>query len=163
MTTTVDLDSFPVLGKGNKFEDFTPGQVLEHHWGRTLTEGDNAVFSTGTCTWVPMYLNSEFARAHGHRDVVINPLLVLSTAVGLSVEDLSEGGGPFLGMEECTFHQPVYPGDTLQARSEVLHTRTSDSRSGVGIVTWRTKTFNQHGELVLAYVRSNFVAMRGKA
>ena len=36
--------------------------------------------------------------------VVINPMLVLCTVVGLSVEDLSEAGGPFLGVDELTFH-----------------------------------------------------------
>src|SRR6476619_2554887 len=91
----VDLATFPVVAKGNKFEDFTVGHVLVHHWGRTITAGDNAVFSTATCNWNPMHLNAEYARAHGHPDVVVNPMLVLCTTVGLSVEDLSEAGGPF--------------------------------------------------------------------
>ena len=107
MVTQIDFDSFPVVRKGQQFQDFTPGEKHAHHWGRTLTDGDNALFSTATCNWNPMHLNVEYARAHGHDDVVVNPMLVLCTVVGLSVEDLSEVGGPFLGMEDVTFHEPV--------------------------------------------------------
>ena len=115
-----DLDAFPLVRKGNSFEDFTVGQELVHHWGRTITAGDNALFSTAMCNWNPMHLNAEYARAHGHPDVVVNPMLVLCTTVGLSVEDLSEAGGPFLGMEDVVFHRPVHPGDTITARSTVV-------------------------------------------
>ena len=40
----------------------------------------------------------------------LNPFLVLCTVVGLSVEDLSEAGGPFLGIDELTFHRARLPG-----------------------------------------------------
>lgn len=161
--TDPDFDSFPVVAKGHAFEAFTVGQTLEHHWGRTLTAADNTVFSTATCNWNPMYVNAEFARANGHRDAVVNPMLTLCTVVGLSVEDLSEIGGPFLGLEDCTFHLPVYPDDTITARSEVLEARTSSTRPGVGVVTWRTEAHNQRGELVLDFTRTNLVALRGEA
>ncbi len=156
----VDIDSFPLVSKGHLFEDFIEGEVWVHHWGRTLTAGDNAVFSTATCNWNPMHLNAEFARAHGHPDVVVNPMLVLCTVVGLSVEDLSEAGGPFLGVEECTFHRPVHPGDTLTASSTVVSARRSASRPGDGIVTWRTEGRNQRGELVVDFGRTNLVRQR---
>ena len=32
--------------KGHQYEDFTLGQQFEHHWGRTLNEGDNSLFTT---------------------------------------------------------------------------------------------------------------------
>ncbi len=156
----IDFDSFPMAVKGNRFQDFTEGQEFPHHWGRTLTDGDNAIFSTATCNWNPMHLNAEFAKAHGHPNVVLNPMLVLCTVVGLSVEDLSEIGGPFLGMENVTFHQPVVPGDTISASSTVVETRSSESRPNEGIVTWHTEAVNQRGELVVDYQRTNLVAKR---
>ncbi|GAA4548676.1 MaoC family dehydratase [Pseudonocardia xishanensis] len=157
-----DFDSFPLVVKGRKFEDFTVGQKIPHHWGRTLTEADNAIFSSATCAWIPLYLNAEYARGRGLRDVVVNPMLVLCTVVGLSVEDLSESGGPFLGVDDCRFGVPVHPGDTLVARSEVVDKRTSSSRPGVGIVTWHTEAHNQRGELVVELQRTNLVVTRGK-
>jgi acyl dehydratase len=155
-----DAGRFELVPKGRLFEDFAVGQVLTHHWGRTITAGDNALFSTAMCNWNPMYLNAEFARAHGHPDVVVNPMLVLCTIVGLSVEDLSEIGGPFLGLDDCTFHRPVHPGDTITARSTVVDTRGSRSRPGVGIVSWHTEAHNQRVELVVDFRRTNLVAMR---
>ena len=125
-----------------------------------ITAGDNAIFSTATCNWNPLHLNAEYARSEGHPDVVVNPMLVLCTVVGLSVEDLSEVGGPFLGMEDVVFHRPVHPGDTLTASSTVVDTRESGSRPHVGIVTWHTEANNQHGDLVVTYRRTNLVAKR---
>jgi acyl dehydratase len=158
--TQPDFASFPLMRKGRAFEDFEVGAVFVHHWGRTLTAADNVVFSTATCNWNPMHLNVEYARAHDHPDVVVNPMLVLCTVVGLSVEDLSEIAGPFLGMEDCTFHRPVHPGDTVTARSTVVDTRESSSRPDDGIVTWHTEAHNQRGELVVDYRRTNLVAKR---
>ena len=163
MTDAFDPASFPLVKHGNQYQDFAMGQVWKHHWGRTITESDNVMFSTATCNWNPMHLNVEYARAHGHRDVVVNPMLVLCSVVGMSVEDLSEGGGPFLGVNECTFHAPVYPGDTITAQSVVEEMRLSASRADTGIVTWRTEARNQRGELVVDYRRTNLVAMRKEA
>ena len=148
-----DPSTFPLVRHGHQYQDFEPGQVWRHHWGRTVTSGDNALFSTAMCNWNPMYLNAEYARAHGHPDTVVNPMLVLCTVVGLSVEDLSEGGGPFLGVNECVFHAPVYPGDTLTAKSVVEDQRTSVSRPNTGIITWYTEAHNQRDELILSYRR----------
>ena len=153
-----DPTGFTLLRKGHAFEDFRPGQRFEHHWGRTLTEADNAIFTATTLAYNPLYFNAEYARGEGHPGVVLNPMLVLCTVVGLSVEDLSEAGGPFLGVDELTFHRPVYPGDTLTAASEVLSARESGSRRGFGIVTWHTEGRNQRGEVIVDYKRSNLVA-----
>ena len=68
--------------------------------------------------------------------------------------------GSFLGVNELTFHQPVYPGDSLSAESIVLDRRTSDSHKGFGIVTWHTKGFNQREELAIDFKRTNLVRLR---
>lgn len=156
-----DATVFTLQRKGRSLEDFAVGQRFTHHWGRTLTDADNAIFTTATLAYNPLYFNVEYAWAEGHPGVVVNPMLVLCTVVGLSVEDLSEAGGPFLGVDELTFHRPVYPGDTLTAESEVLAVRESASRPAFGIVTWHTEGRNQRGELVVDYQRTNLIA-RGR-
>jgi len=152
-----DPMTFTTLRKGRALEEFTIGRCFEHHWGRTLTEADNTVFTTATLAYNPLYFNAQYAQSEGHPTVVVNPMLVLCTVVGLSVEDLSEAGGPFLGIDELTFHRPVYPGDTLTARSSVVSVRGSQSRPGFGIVTWHTEGHNQRDELVVDFKRSNLV------
>ena len=120
-----------LVPKGNRYEDFEPGRVFKHHWGRTITESESTLFSTLTLHFNPHYYNAAYARAHGHPGIVANPLLVFTTVFGLTVEDLSEGGGPFLGVNQLTYHQPVYPGDSLRAESVVLDRRVSDSPQGL--------------------------------
>ncbi len=159
--STFDPLDFEPAPKGNQYEDFTEGQVLDHHWGRTINAGDNSLFSATMLHFNPLYFNAEYARALDHPREAVNPMLVLCTAVGMSVEDLSEAGGPFLGVNDCQFHQPVYPEDTISCRSTVLATRESASRPKEGIVTWQTEVTNQRDELVLSYTRTNLSAKRG--
>jgi acyl dehydratase len=88
-------------------------------------------------------------------------MLVFLTVFGLSVEDLSEIGGAFLGVEDLTFHKSVYPGDTLTARSTVVGLRESRSHPEAGIVTWHTEGFNRRGERVIDFRRTNMINKRG--
>ena len=156
------------IPKGHLYDDFELGQVFSHHWGRTLNEGDNSLFTSLTLSFNPLYFNAPYARAHGHPRTVINPMLVFLTVFGLSVEDLSEAGGLFLGVDQLTFHRRVYPGDTLIARSTVVDKRESQSRPGSGIVTWHTEGFlldpargnSGSNERVVDFRRSNLVPKR---
>ena len=128
----------PTWQKARYFDEFEVGQELEHHWGRTLTESDNLTFTTATLGFNPLYFNELYAQEQGHPRCVLNPYLLLLTTIGLSVQDLSEAGGAFLGIGRVRFAGPAYPGETLIARSTVLAARASASRPGFGIVTWRT-------------------------
>ena len=117
--------------------------MFKHHWGRTVTESESTLFSTLTLHFNPHYFNAAYATAHGHPGIVVNPLLVFTTVFGLTVEDLSEGGGPFLGVNELTYHQPVYPGDSLAgrvARCSTGASRTPTRASGSSPGTPRAST-----------------------
>jgi len=155
--TREEILSASVRQRGRTFEDFEIGKTYNHHWGRTIGSADNILFSTSTLQINPIYFNRRHAEMLGHRDIVVAPMLVFSTVFGLSVEDLSERGGAFLGVEELTFHKPVYPEDTLTARSTVVSLRESRSDERHGIATWHTEGFNQDGERVVDFKRSNLV------
>ena len=146
--------------RGHRYEDFSVGQTFKHHWGRTLTAADNTLFATLTLHYNPLYTNLDYARAHGHADLVVCPLLLFNTVFGLSVEDLSEGGGPFLGVDKLTYHRPVLVGETVYADSEVLACRETESRPNFGIVTWHTKGHAVSGDLVIDFQRANLVRKR---
>lgn len=147
--------------KGNYYEEFKVGQRFDHHWGRTLLEGDNTLFSLMTMHFNPLYFNIDYARAQQHEGLVVNPMLVFLTVFGLSVEDLSESGGAFLGVDDLTFHRPLSAGDTVTATSEVTAMRPSDSRPDTGIVTWHTEGFDQRGDRVIDFRRTNLINRRG--
>jgi acyl dehydratase len=146
--------------RGHWYEDFEIGREFTHHWGRTLNVCDNSYFTTVTLHFNPLYFNREYAAAHGHPSEQVNPMLVFTTVFGLSVEDLSENGAAFLGVDDLTWHQPVYPGDTLTATSIVHALRQSNKDPRQGICTWHTKGFNQRGEVVIDFKRTNLIFKR---
>lgn len=157
------IDKAKPWPKGRLFQDFEVGQEFDHHWGRTIFHHDTVLFSTLTLSYNPMYFNREYAVAHGHPDIVVNPQLVFNLVLGMSVEDCSEIGGPFLGVFDLKYHRPVYPGATLTARSKTVDTRQSNSNPSNGIVTWETEGREEKGELVVSFRRSNLVALRKEA
>jgi len=53
------------------------------------------------------------------------------------------------GLEKLSWTKPVYPGDTLHVRLEVLESRALASRPGVGMLRSRWEVMNQHDETVL--------------
>lgn len=146
--------------KGRLYEDFEVGQKFTHHWGRTIHEGDTTLFSSLTLAFNALYFNRDYAKAHGHPDIVVNPHLLFNVVLGLSVEDCSEIGGPFLGVYDLVYDRPVYPGVTVTAKTETLEKRLSSSDPKNGIVTWRTEGFDSDGKRIVGFRRSNIVRLR---
>jgi acyl dehydratase len=146
--------------RGHFFEDFEIGHTFKHHWGRTINEGDNSLFSTVTLNYWPAALNREYAQSLGYAGCVVHPILVMNVVFGLSVEDLSEQAIAHLGYFKMKYGVPVYPGDTLTSESTVLEKRESESRPGFGIVRFKTTGRNQKGEIVLEYERPVLIKKR---
>jgi itaconyl-CoA hydratase len=146
--------------RGFLFEDFEIGRTFDHHWGRTFTAAESMAFATSTMHYNPLYFDDEYARSLGFPRAPVNPFLVFATVLGLSVEDLSEAGGPFLGLEDLVHGEAVYPGDTVRAASVVVAARPSTSRPGWGVVEWETTGTNQRGEVVIRYRRANLSRRR---
>src|ERR1700758_4546208 len=149
--------------KGRFYHDQPEGEERVHHWGRTFTETDSILFSTPPLSFNPTYTNQEYARELGYRDLVINPLFVFNTTLGLSVEDNSEVGGAFLGVDNLTYLLPVYPGDTIVAISRPVSKRITSKRDDMGIITWHTEGWNQDDQKVIEFDRSNFVLFAEEA
>ena len=148
--------------RGRGFHDFKVGEEIHHHWGRTITEADAIQFCHLTLAYNPLYFNREYAKELGHPDLVVNPQLVFNVILGLSVEVCSEGlGGPFLGVYDLNYLEPVYPGDTLTAVSKTEAMRESESTEGRGVITWFNQGFNQHGRRVIEFRRSNLAIWKG--
>lgn len=164
MSEIEDVLATAVLRKrGQGFHDFTVGETIHHHWGRTITEADAIQFCHLTLAYNPLYFNREYAKELGHPDIVVNPQLVFNVVLGLSVEVCSESlGGPFLGVYDLVYHEPVYPGDTLTAVSTTVEKRESTSTVGRGIVSWHNEGFNQHGLRVIEFRRTNLAIWKGQ-
>lgn len=66
------------------------------------------------------------------------------------------------GVDQLRWVKPVYPGDTLSCRSEILEKRRSKSRPEMGIFKSRSQTFNQHGELVLEMISNGLIRVHNQ-
>ena len=141
----------------NRYDDFSVGRRFDHHWGRTITADEAISFATQHLTHEPLRFNRLYARHLGYDDLVVCPMLVYAIVLGMSVEDLSESGGPFLGSDAVRFLEPVHPGDTLFASSLVVSRRPSGSKPDYGIVEWETSGCNQLAARVISFRRTNLV------
>jgi 2-methylfumaryl-CoA hydratase len=147
---------------GNCFEDFRIGQLIRHATPRTLTCGDTALYTGLFGPRFAVQSSEAFAKAIGYPGTPVDDLLVFHIVFGKSVPDVSLNAIANLGYAGCYFRAPVYPGDTLSARSEVIGLKENSSRK-TGIVYVRTTGYNQNDTPVLEYVRWVMVRKRDEA
>ncbi len=144
---------------GNFFEDFQLGQMIEHATPRTVTVGDVALYNGLFGARFAVQSSDSFAGAIGYPRSPVDDLLVFHVVFGKTVPDISLNAVANLGYANCRFLNPVYPGDTLSATSEVIGLKENSSRK-TGIVFVRSTGCNQTGEQVLEYVRWVMVRKR---
>lgn len=146
---------------GRFFEDFQIGDIYEHRPNRTITETENTWFTLLTMNQHPMHFDVEYAKhSEFGRPIVCSPFTV-ALMVGMSVSDVSQKAIANLGWKEIRLTHPLFAGDTLSAESEVLDKRESKSRPHAGIVSVRTRGFNQAKVLVCEFDRTMLIARRG--
>jgi itaconyl-CoA hydratase len=148
--------------EGRFFEDFEVGDVYLHPLGRTLTQNDNIWFTLMTQNTAPLHFDQHYAAQTEFKRPLINSCLTLSLVTGQSVTDISQNVFANLGWDEVRLPNPVFEGDTVYSRSEVLEMRASRSRPDVGVVTVRTEGHNQDGVLVISFRRTLLVYRQGK-
>lgn len=148
---------------GRYYEDFTVGDIYEHRPGRTITETDNTWFTLLTMNTHPMHFDAEYAKASEFGRCIIASPLTVALLVGMSVSDVSQKAIANLGWTNIRMTAPLFAGDTLTAESEVLTKRESQSRPTAGLVTVKTRGFNQSGTLVCDFERTILIPKRGHA
>jgi len=146
---------------GRYLEDFEVGHVYEHRPGRTITDNDNIQFSLMTMNAHPMHCDANYASKSEFGRLLVNSGLSLAVVLGMTVNDVSAKAVANLGWKEIRLTAPVFGGDTLYAESEVLEVRASKSRPTQGIVTTRTRGFNQDGVMVMEFIRMSLIPRRG--
>ena len=143
---------------GLYFEQFEVGHVFEHAIGRTVTEMDNTLFSCLTLNPQPLHIDHQFAASTEWGKPLVNSLFTLGLMIGISVSDTTLGTTiANLGMTEVKFGKPVFHGDTIRVKTEVLGKRESRSRPAAGLVEFHHRAYNQHGDLVAECRRQAFM------
>lgn len=147
---------------GNYFEDFFVGQHLVHASPRTITVGDAALYTALYGPRFALTSGEVFAASMGMERMPLDALVVFHTVFGKTVPEVSLNAVANLGYAAGRFAAPVFPGDTLAAASQVIGVKANrDGRTGV---VWVHSTGrNQHGAVVLDYVRWVMVRKRDEA
>lgn len=147
---------------GNFFEDFRLGQTIRHATPRTLTAGDQALYTALYGSRFAVQSSDAFAKAIGYAQAPADDLLTFHIVFGKTVPDISLNAVANLGYADCRFLKPVYPGDTLATVSEVIGLK-ENSNGKTGTVYVRSVGTNQRGEEVLSYVRWVMVRKKDEA
>lgn len=147
-----------IVQRGLYFEEFDVGTRYLHRPGRTATEGDNVLFTTLTMNTQALHLDAAFAGTQEFGQRLMNSMWTLSTMVGSSVAQLTQGTlVAQLGLGDISFPQPLFAGDTLYTESVVTEKRLSSSRPGQGIVTIAHTGRNQNEVVVATATRTVLV------
>jgi len=153
-------DERRITQRGLYFDELEKDVVYAHSPGRTVTEADNVLFTTLTMNTQSLHLDAAWAEQTEFGERLVNSMFTLSTLVGLSVAQLTQGTiVANLGFTDVRFPAPVRVGDTLYAETRVVGKRVSRSRPGQGIVEFAHTARNQRGEVVAEATRSTLVRM----
>jgi acyl dehydratase len=143
---------------GRSFEQWKVGDSIVHNFSRTVTEADNLLITTLTHNPQPLHLDAEYAATTEFGKVVVNGLFTFSLMVGISVGDTTLGTlVANLGYDKVRTPKPVFIGDTLRVKTDVVEVRLSRSRSNAGIVTFHHRAINQRGDTVCEAFRTALV------
>jgi acyl dehydratase len=146
---------------GRVFEDFAVGDIYEHPLGRTVLAADNVWFTCLTMNTNPIHFDAEYAAKTEFGRPLVNSCFTLALVTGQSVTDLTVNAVANLGWDDVRLPHPLFEGDTVRSKSEVLETRHSKSRPQVGIVRVKTTGMNQRGETVIEFARTFMIWKRG--
>jgi itaconyl-CoA hydratase len=149
--------------RGRFFEDFEVGDIYEHPLGRTVTTTDNSWFTLLTQNTAAIHFDHYYASQTEFGKPLVDSTFTLALVTGQSVTDISQNVFANLGWDEVRLPAPVFEGDTIYSRSEVLEKRESRSRPDVGIVKVRTTGFNQEGTIVISFERTIMVYKKDHA
>ena len=156
----IELDKTRQPQYGRYLDELDPGQVFEHPRGFTFAAANMLDFARTYMQTNPLYLNTQYAHAHGFSDLPASPQMVFNVTLSLGVQNDSEKAIANLGYYQVQFLRPVYPGDTLRAFTKVLE-RKDRGADKPGIARIRTVSVNQDDQVVLQYERKIMVAWRG--
>ncbi|MEN8896584.1 MAG: MaoC family dehydratase [Yoonia sp.] len=144
---------------GRFFEDYSVGDVITHAVPRTIKMGERALYHALYPARHALHSSDMFAQSCGLPFSPLDDLVTFHTVFGKTVPDVSLNAVANLGYAEGRWITLLWPGDTITATSEVIGVK-QNSNGKTGIVWVRTTGRNQHGEVLMEYVRWVMVKRR---
>jgi 2-methylfumaryl-CoA hydratase len=140
---------------GPHFEDLRHGQVFDDAPALTLTDGHAAVCQALFGDRLRLPLDAVLCAAVTGRPGLAHPMLVCNVVIGQSTGASQRVRGN-LFYRGLVLLRPVFLGDTLRTRTEVVGLRQNTVREGrpaTGLAALRVRAENQRGEAVLDFWR----------
>jgi acyl dehydratase len=150
---------------GPYFEDFVAGHVYDDAPALTLTDGHAALHQALVGDRLRLPLDAGLcAEVTGSGRLLAHPNLVCDVAIGQSTGPTQRVRGN-LFYRGLVLLRPVFLGDTLHTRTEVVGLKQNRQREGApatGLVALRIQTVNQDGEPVLDFWRCPMIPLRDR-
>jgi acyl dehydratase len=163
MTAPDTAHPVPSASKRFFWEDFPVGQVRE--FGAYPVTRDAIVAFAREFDPQPFHLDDAAAEASLFGRLAASGWHTCAIAMRMMCDayllDSSSLGSP--GLDKLSWLRPVFPGDTLHMRLEVLESRPLASKPGVGMIRSHWDVMNQTKETVLTMEGFGMFRRRGAA
>lgn len=144
------MSAIETIGTGFTWEELPVGRQFKTY-GRTITEADIVNFISATGMLEVLFTNAEFRQEAGFAERLVPGGQVFCFAEGLLFQTALQGVGvAFLNME-MDIKGPTFAGDTVYVEVEVIESRPSKGRPGMGLVRTRNQVVKQDGTVVMVY------------
>ncbi len=153
------MNEIETIGTGFTWEELPVGRTFKTY-GRTITEADIVNFISSTGMLEVLFTNTEFLKEAGFKGRLVPGGQVFCFAEGLLFQTALQGVGvAFLNME-LDIKGPTFADDTLHVEVEVIESRPSKGKPGMGLVRTRNRVVKQDGSVVMVYTPLRLVKGR---
>ncbi len=136
-----------MLEQTKYYEDFAIGEARDTV-GRTITETDFVVHAGHSGDFFPHHLDAEFCKTLPFGQRIAHGTMVFTIGVGLTATIINPVAFSY-GYDRIRFVKPVFIGDTLRSRVEIIAKELMEKRPGYGRVTERLSVTKHTGETAL--------------
>jgi acyl dehydratase len=134
------------------FEDIQVGDFKESSEDYELTADEIVEFCS---KWdpLPFHVDAKAAAQTPVGKLFTSAVHSMAIAIRLGHQMQSEPAATVMGLgwDEVRFQTPACVGDRLRVRGDIIETRPSESKPGLGIVRSKMRLSNQRGETVISF------------
>lgn len=143
------------------FEDIQVGDAKESTEDYELTADEIVSFCS---KWdpLPFHIDAQAAAATPVGKLFTSAIHSVAIAIRLGHQMQTQPAATVMGLgwDEVRFQTPACVGDRLRLRGEVIETRASESKQGLGIVRSLLTLSNQRGETVIRLKAAALIRQR---
>ena len=142
-------------------EDYEIGETRTT-LGRTITETDFVIHAGHSGDFFPHHMDAEFMRESEFGGRIAHGTLVFTVGIGLAATEINPVAFSY-GYDRLRFVKPVFIGDTIRTRTQILRKQDDPRRPQMGRLFEQVEVLNQRDETVLACEHLYLVEKRGVA